>query len=245
MKLRFRQRMIAPVLALAIVAGGGTALAAGDTRAPDEVRKMLASEVLSGAPVSPDQPVARDGIDLPAADTGQDQLAGASAVEEYARTKLADTFAGVYLTGTSDGDTATLVVAVTETPGPDDEREMRALAGSLELTFQLVDYSLAELQAKQREIEQHMADLERQGVEIAYIGVDVMANRVTVAVTNDVAGAEAILANQFGSEMLEVIQQERPQLMPGASDVEIDPGRKGLLQRILDWFRSLVSRWFN
>lgn len=262
MGMRMGLRWLASTLVVALVAGGGTALAAGqDWTSPEHARILPADAIVSAADgqLAGDDDYRQTGV--------EDPLAGAAAIESYAREHLAGTFGGLYLADTADKG-STLIVAFTEAPSPEHEQKMRELAGPLAIDFRLVDYSLAELNEKQSEIGAQMQELEQQGVEIAYFGVDVMANRVTVAVTGDVHRAEEILFERFGGDMIEVVVGERPQLLPANGEAEsqvsdvpqeapgdviqqsssagdANAGKVGFFQRILEWFRSLWSRLFN
>lgn len=253
-KTRVKLGLLASALALTLVAGGGAVLAAGDYPTSTNEVTILPVKI---AQISPDTPVRSDS---PSTLGPEDPFGSVQAIEEYARTNLAETFAGLYLAGASDGQPGTIIVAFTDAPPAEHEQAMRELAGEQEITFRLVDYSLNELQTKQREIEQHFPELESQGVEIVSIGVNLPSNRVIITVTGDVAHAESILTERFGSNMIEVIAGEPVQLMPAtsdANDAEIaleaaisegkDDGtaKPGLLQRILNFLRAWWTRLFG
>lgn len=140
----------------------------------------------------------------------EDPWSDVQAVDDYAREHLADTFGGLYVEDSGSSKAVTVVVNVTRPPSGEQERAMRALLKNGSLRIQQVQHSLAELEQTQNQITEAMADLSRQGVDIAWAGVDVMANRVTVAVTGSPAAAEQVLRQRFAGDMLQVIQGERP-----------------------------------
>ncbi|HEY8450132.1 MAG TPA: hypothetical protein VIL95_06605 [Bacillota bacterium] len=173
---------------------------------------------------------------------------GLDAVEAYAREHLGDTYAGLYLEGATRSDDGTVVLSFTAMPSPAHQEAMRRLLGDRQVKFRVVEYSLAELEQKQDAITQAFTELERQGVTVASVGVDLMRNRVAVVVTGSVAEAETVLGERFGLEMLEVTQGEPPVLLTdGASPPDGHPAQdkppsfwQRLWATLSAWWRALV-----
>ncbi|HEX6989483.1 MAG TPA: hypothetical protein VF282_08440 [Bacillota bacterium] len=146
-------------------------------------------------------------------------------MEEYARTQLAESFAGLYLEGTAADAVGTLVLAFTTLPTDRQKQALLDLAGDVSVDFRTADYSLAALERVQREITEAMPDLERQGIDVAAVGVDVMANRVQVMVAGDAEQAAAILGQRFDGDMIQVVEGEAVVPLPGV--VEDQDGDAG------------------
>ena len=200
---RLAVRWLAVGIALHLLWAAGPAQAAGDgTGTTGYGRRLPARQ------------------DPPPGAAAEDPRAAVQAVEAYARQHLAGTFGGLYLEDAGSPGGGTVVINVTRPPDAEQERALRALLGDRALRLRRVEHSLADLERKQEEITRAMAALGRQGVEIAWVGVDVRTNRVTVAVTGSPAAAEALLRRRVGSEMLEVIQAERVVPVNGG----IEPG---------------------
>ncbi|GAB6876997.1 hypothetical protein JCM13210_17240 [Thermaerobacter litoralis] len=191
------------------------------------------------------------------------------AAEAYLRERFADRFGGLYVEEAGNGQAA-VVVVLTRPLDPAGEQALRDRLAGHQLRFEEGQYTLRELEQVQATLNQNMARLQAQGVEVVWTGVDVRTNRVTLGVSSSVAEARAAIQSLPGADAIEVVAAQPAQLLgaeggpaatvapaPGAADSgaattwEPAPGNgapapaegwwAGLLATLSRWWAALVA----
>ncbi|WP_243149743.1 alpha-lytic protease prodomain-containing protein [Thermaerobacter sp. PB12/4term] len=134
------------------------------------------------------------------------------AAEAYLRERFADRFGGLYVEEAGNGQAA-VVVVLTRPLDPAGEQALRDRLAGHQLRFEEGQYTLRELEQVQATLNQNMARLQAQGVEVVWTGVDVRTNRVTLGVSSSVAEARAAIQSLPGAGVIEVVAAEPVRLL--------------------------------
>lgn len=191
------------------------------------------------------------------------------AAETYLRERFADRFGGLYVEDAGTGQAAVVVVLTRPLDAAGEQALRDRLAGH-RLRFEEGHYTLMELEQVQATLNQNMARLQDQGVQVVWTGVDVRTNRVTLGISSSVDEARAAVRSLPGAEAIEVVAAQPVQILgaeggpavtvtpaPGAADTGAAISREpvsgdgapapaegwwaGLLATLSRWWAALVA----
>ncbi len=147
-------------------------------------------------------------------------------------------------------DLGVIVLSFTEELNSEHEAEMKQLVTEpAEVEIRYVEFSEEELMSKQQEIDSNGFEYDR--FTIHFTGVDVTENAVKVGIEPYNEENSQVIYDQYGSEMVNVVEGEQPVLLDDSSEnmagdvssetIEATENDRNFIQNI---FHS-VKNWFS